>query len=1052
MNKESIWIGDKLPSIYDASIRLKYLAPTPKGSTRSSAVYRYSEALQEVWEKSFTSSHVASFSTIFRTVQRIIDEYDKFLHKHVYGKGNITKKSVRVANKEWRLYCNTNQQSLLPKGQKGRPSKKRKIEERSGIDDKRDALLNIGVDMNCLSGKELSFYEDQCGPRLQYLSEEVDVEFEEERASAAADLSMQIEEEEMNESFANPIELLEVTTPTASRDERYFSRKSKPITEDKSIQTSEFQPTLDGGFPRPEIRNIRNFYQSVKDAITTVSIRCAISIPKARMAYQAVMEKRYGHRYYLSSDEQRKFEPVLESISEEEPQLPKQIRRKEDYSIYRYVLPSKKVIGCYKHDKSLHQEIVAGKALGELDPGTRVTLHFDTTSRSRIDGEWPALILNFLNKDKIKCKMIRLRALFFAYEDREQITKLIVETLNRLSVATAGEFSPKILWENIYAYMTDSVSKNLKVEYAVAEILGSSHIPIHILCKSHTCEKLDEACLSALVEVESAIKFADLITKRQPQLKSFVRQSKCVVFAALKAMLQLVSQESSAKPTSLADEFDLELEKNGLSKSMSLYKERRFTKLGYSAGAVFDCLEQYKNILRDTTCSNLLIQACQLYVENEFVVAAFKALGYFTFKVTMPYLNCVEICDQNSLLPILKQLHDDLKEGKLNTLDDYSVPWTHVNTDNLKPATPLDYALLDKMSKEAAIGVHLQCSREYWEENDEKSRATQLNKLTAEQRECIPTENMSCERYLARFGGLASVAAAKSNRFFKAKRIRDDLMFETKMSSEKDIDVDKATKRIIKQLNAMELDWTESQKKRLKAKIAARVQKRVRKSQYKEILLKTCKKHNGPTTCSDDVRDLLNRVDDDQLKSCLRAEIGFQKALHPFDARERPHLYKMNFLSAEELTENLLILFDEYDTSAGDESVSFPTEDEIFRIISMDAPVTDCSKEDDKKSLKPNEPVAVIWDEETGERNWWVGFYVCDIDEDTIKVDHLTRQKKSNRCWIRAKSEDVQPVNLIQVVPVDIAGDWDFRNERCPVFNLRNDKVIQAVFNEYLST
>ena len=121
-----------------------------------------------------------------------------FISTFIAGR-NITKKSVRVANKEWRLYCNTNQQSLLPKGQKGRPSKKRKIEERSGIDDKRDALLDIGVDMNCLSGKELSFYEDQCGPRLQYLSEEVDVEFEEERASAAADLSMQIEEEEIND-------------------------------------------------------------------------------------------------------------------------------------------------------------------------------------------------------------------------------------------------------------------------------------------------------------------------------------------------------------------------------------------------------------------------------------------------------------------------------------------------------------------------------------------------------------------------------------------------------------------------------------------------------------------------------------------------------------------------------------------------------------------------------------------------------------------------------------------------------------------------------------
>ena len=123
--------------------------------------------------------------------------------------------------------------------------------------------------------------------------------------------------------------------------------------------------------------------------------------------------------------------------------------------------------------------------------------------------------------------------------------------------------------------MTDAVSKNLKVEYAVAEALGSSHIPIHLLCKSHTCEVLDKSCLEALIEVECIIKFADLVTKRQLQLKSFVRQSRCVALAALKAMLSLVSHETSAKPTSLAEEFDLQLEKAGISKSMSLYKERR---------------------------------------------------------------------------------------------------------------------------------------------------------------------------------------------------------------------------------------------------------------------------------------------------------------------------------------------------------------------------------------------------------------------------------------------------------------------------------------------
>lgn len=743
MAESKIWLGDRLPTIYDASIHLKYLSPSPRAAARSSVVYQYSVALKDIWDKSFTSSYVVSLSTILRTVSRVINEYDKFSHKHSKGAGA---KSVRQINKEWREYCNRNYKDFLPQEKKGRPSKKRKVETpstQSPSNNNSSALLDIGCSTDKLTGRERTFYLDQCGPRKMTLSEEVDEEFEEEKAKHDAEIAAQTQEDQSNESFSNPPELREVlTSPDGlSRNERHLSRtKNRATTFDQFTQTPGVLDNLDGVFIRPDIRAIRNVDPTVKDAIATASVRCAISIPKARVAYQAIMEKRFGHRYYISAEEQRKFEPLLSVIvEEEEPPQTKHVKSKDDYAAYKYVLPSNKVVASCKHEKALHQEIIAGNALGNLDTGTRVTLHFDSTSRSRIDGEWVALILNFLNDDESKCKMIPLRALFFGYEDREQIIQLVLETLRRLSVATGNKFSAKTLWENIYAFMTDAVSKNLKVEYAVAEALGSSHIPIHLLCKSHTCEVLDKSCLEALIEVECIIKFADLVTKRQPQLKSFVRQSRCVALAALKAMLSLVSHETSAKPTSLAEEFDLQLEKAGISKSMSLYKERRFTKLGYSAGSVFDCIDQYKKVLGDTACSNLLVQACNMYVENEYIIAAFKALGYFTFKVTMPFLNCVEQCDQNSLLPILKTLYEDLKEGRMNTLDRYSVPWTHVDTDKLKPSTPLDSELLKKMCKEAAKGVHLQCSREYWEEDDAvKARVTQLHKLSAEERECVP--------------------------------------------------------------------------------------------------------------------------------------------------------------------------------------------------------------------------------------------------------------------------------------------------------------------------
>ena len=42
----------------------------------------------------------------------------------------------------------------------------------------------------------------------------------------------------------------------------------------------------------------------------------------------------------------------------------------------------------------------------------------------------------------------------------------------------------------------------------------------------------------------------------------------------MKAMLKLVSNEESANPTHLSKEFDIQLEEDGMCKSLSLYKER----------------------------------------------------------------------------------------------------------------------------------------------------------------------------------------------------------------------------------------------------------------------------------------------------------------------------------------------------------------------------------------------------------------------------------------------------------------------------------------------
>ena len=48
----------------------------------------------------------------------------------------------------------------------------------------------------------------------------------------------------------------------------------------------------------------------------------------------------------------------------------------------------KKTIGKHKHDQALERERDAAKALMNKNSNDKVTLHFDSTTRSKIDRDW----------------------------------------------------------------------------------------------------------------------------------------------------------------------------------------------------------------------------------------------------------------------------------------------------------------------------------------------------------------------------------------------------------------------------------------------------------------------------------------------------------------------------------------------------------------------------------------------------------------------------------------------------------------------------------------
>ena len=75
-------------------------------------------------------------------------------------------------------------------------------------------------------------------------------------------------------------------------------------------------------------------------------------------------------------------------------------------------------------------------------------MHYDTTTRSSTDEEWPSIIRKLSNDQEY-----RLSPLFFAYEDREQITNLFIETYKQLALILniidnnfSPPITPAILW------------------------------------------------------------------------------------------------------------------------------------------------------------------------------------------------------------------------------------------------------------------------------------------------------------------------------------------------------------------------------------------------------------------------------------------------------------------------------------------------------------------------------------------------------------------------------------------------------------------------------
>ena len=150
----------------------------------------------------------------------------------------------------------------------------------------------------------------------------------------------------------------------------------------------------------------------------------------------------------------------------------------------------------------------------------KCTLHYDSTSRCKIDGDWPSIIFSFSNNRKSVLRP------FFALKTRY---KLLNSLLRLTSVwpffLTGISEAPqqRVYGENINYNDRPSREEFSYWKKALQKELKSNHVPYHFLCKAHTVEVLDQSNINVLINLEHALKLTEALESMNSGVKWFLR-------------------------------------------------------------------------------------------------------------------------------------------------------------------------------------------------------------------------------------------------------------------------------------------------------------------------------------------------------------------------------------------------------------------------------------------------------------------------------------------------------------------------------------------------
>ena len=351
------------------------------------------------------------------------------------------------------------------------------------------------------------------------------------------------------------------------------------------------------------------------------------------------------------------------------------------------------------------------------------------------------------------------------------------------------------------------------------------------------------------------------------------------------------------------------------------------------------------------------------------------------------------------------------------------------------------------MCDSVAEGLRLQRGREYGFYNEDFTpRAAIIPEIPDKHLELMPPNNLICERNLSTFSNLADRSAKCSNRHFKAKCIRDDITLYKANQMEK---ISNSLKTILDQ---REYDWNKEQKKVKISHLQKLLEDGRKRNDYADRVLVKCKSWNGPFISVEELETSLLGADNKKTREILRHEITFQRITHPSDAIIRKELYLINKQDISTMKCNLIILLSNAAVvEFNDGEVFLPTESEVMETLKsheLEENIPDITE--DLDIMKINEPKAIVW-EENSELKWYVGFILSIESSNSRKVEHLTRiLPGGDSLWNYPNIPDVQDTDVIQILPMEVVGEWDYSDPNKSVFEVKNYEKINEYFKEYI--